>query len=590
MFDMLICQAWCKFHEIVSKYPLVPKEVIFDNNNVFTSLHLCEAPGAFITCLNNWLKTNLPSVFWNWLAMTFNPYYEGNSNNTMISDDRFIMHTLQNWYFGSDNTGNLMSLENLDALIARAKSMENIFLITADGSVNCSINPGEQEGIVASLHFCEVVAAINILQTGGNFLLKIFTIFEHQSICLIYLLSCIFKKIHFYKPVTSKEGNSEIYVICLNYKGIDFILPYLPILREQYGKSNSIAMFKKNDLPKSFIEQIINCAQMFKNYQCEVIESNIAAYHPNNLNSSLSIEDKKIAKLVSDKFITNFPLQRLHNDLHIVGNIRLKRMKNNHWVVEAPTESYNEIQKMQILEPMERLMLHVKHFKSLEPAIKTFYFKPTNVSLDVCINIGKPYSRTKSSRFCSVQVSEIFNLIFQTIDLESGKHLSLPCDESMSLYETRLEQSNMYKILRFHYTDVYDSNTTMIRFKEILTNLQIDDNLFILGFLLLTQFHIGLIYILAHTFESVEFNINEELGCILHFKSFKNRALVLKTFQEIFETQQQTASSKEKVILSVISIMELYSSELYPIIGKLNNWIAKYCINQIASIYKNSQK
>ena len=103
--------------------------------------------------------------------MTYNPYYEGNSNKKMISDDRFIMHTLKNWIFGKDNTGNLMALENLDYLIEESKAKGKITLVTADGSVNCISNPGEQESIVVSLHFCEVVAAMHILEAGGNFLL-----------------------------------------------------------------------------------------------------------------------------------------------------------------------------------------------------------------------------------------------------------------------------------------------------------------------------------------------------------------------------------------------------------------------------------
>lgn len=577
-----VTQAWCKFHEVISKYPLIPKENIYGNNNVFNSLHLCEAPGAFITCLNHWLKTNLPTVYWDWLAMTFNPYYEGNSYNKMISDDRFIMYTLHNWFFGSDNTGDLMSLENLDALIEKARKKGKISLITADGSVSCMNNPGEQEGIVASLHFCEVIAAINILQQGGNFLLKIFTIFEHQSICLIYFISCIFKKIHFYKPVTSKEGNSEVYMICLDYKGIDFVSPYLSLCREQYGKNVSTAMFRKNDIPESFIEQIVVCAQIFKTHQCEVIESNIAAYNPANHNSILNYNEKKIAKVVADKFITDFPIQKLHADLQIVGNAILRKMKNNHWVVEAPAESFNEIQEKQTLGVVEHLFNSAEYFASLEPTIKTFnyevrihiYFslilvsvysfsaalQPSSILSNIWINIGKPYSCIKSSRFCSVRVSEIYNLIFQTISLKDNQHLSFPTDEIMASYEIRLQTSSdeTVKILKFHYTEIYDNNVTISLFKRVISSLQVGDDLFVFGFLLLTQFHGGIVYLLAHTFENVEFTINEEVGCIIHFKCFKNHDLVLTKLEQIHETQD-TAALSGKVILSIISVMELYS-------------------------------
>ena len=48
-----------------------------------------------------------PGVNWTWLGTTLNPYYEGNNLHNMISDDRFIFDTLDNWYFGKDNTGNV---------------------------------------------------------------------------------------------------------------------------------------------------------------------------------------------------------------------------------------------------------------------------------------------------------------------------------------------------------------------------------------------------------------------------------------------------------------------------------------------------
>lgn len=63
---------------------------------------------------------------WSWLANTLNPYYEGNSPSNMISDDRFMFHTLQNWDFGADNTGNLMLWENSQATIKKATSLGKV--------------------------------------------------------------------------------------------------------------------------------------------------------------------------------------------------------------------------------------------------------------------------------------------------------------------------------------------------------------------------------------------------------------------------------------------------------------------------------
>jgi hypothetical protein len=38
--------------------------------------------------------------------------------------------------------------------------------VTADGSIDCQEDPGEQESIVSSLHYCEAVSALYILAKG----------------------------------------------------------------------------------------------------------------------------------------------------------------------------------------------------------------------------------------------------------------------------------------------------------------------------------------------------------------------------------------------------------------------------------------
>jgi len=67
--------------------------------------------------------------------------------------------------------------------------------VTADGSIDCANEPGEQEIKVASLVYAEAVSALSLLQRCGSLVLKMFTLFEHTSICLLYLLSCTFEQV-----------------------------------------------------------------------------------------------------------------------------------------------------------------------------------------------------------------------------------------------------------------------------------------------------------------------------------------------------------------------------------------------------------
>jgi 23S rRNA U2552 (ribose-2'-O)-methylase RlmE/FtsJ len=52
----LMFQAWCKFYEIVSSFDLLPP------GDVQSSLHLCEAPGAFVTALNHFIHIQRPDL------------------------------------------------------------------------------------------------------------------------------------------------------------------------------------------------------------------------------------------------------------------------------------------------------------------------------------------------------------------------------------------------------------------------------------------------------------------------------------------------------------------------------------------------
>ena len=77
-----------------------------------------------------------------------------------------------------------------------------------------------------------------------------FTMYEEQTICLMYLLVCSFEYVHVFKPASSKEGNSENYVICLNYVGPDSMKPWLRKLKAYYCKCECQKLLDKNGQKK----------------------------------------------------------------------------------------------------------------------------------------------------------------------------------------------------------------------------------------------------------------------------------------------------------------------------------------------------
>jgi cap2 methyltransferase len=117
----LMTQAWIKFYEILSNFPQL-SETNLDYEPQLSSLHLCEAPGAFISALLQYCagKEMLPP---NWMAATLNPWHEESSPGAVINLDSLILAFPDRWIFGRDNTGDIF--DKVGEL-----TMQPIFLIS----------------------------------------------------------------------------------------------------------------------------------------------------------------------------------------------------------------------------------------------------------------------------------------------------------------------------------------------------------------------------------------------------------------------------------------------------------------------------
>lgn len=110
-------------------------------NEPFRSVHVCEAPGAFICATNFYFNKICERRYsrssrqrWEWTGLSLNPYYEGNDQEAMVDDDRFIVETLNRWYFGVDNSGNILNQNNINGLwnkiqVSRFCHASNIIII-----------------------------------------------------------------------------------------------------------------------------------------------------------------------------------------------------------------------------------------------------------------------------------------------------------------------------------------------------------------------------------------------------------------------------------------------------------------------------
>ena len=135
-------------------------------------------------------------------------------------------------------------------------------------------------------------------------------------------------EINVFKPATSKEGNSEVYIVC-KYFSIRAISDDMrEVLLNNVENLSGNPMFAKSDIPAEFIEQIRNCSKHFKDIQTKAILNNIQSYEINldrgnwrTENPSLSnYQIRILRKRIADEFIYRYNIQPIRNGQRIVQN------------------------------------------------------------------------------------------------------------------------------------------------------------------------------------------------------------------------------------------------------------------------------
>lgn len=199
-----ISRSFFKMVEILNNYN-------FDFKENIKSFHLAEGPGGFIEALAK-NRSNKNDVYHAMTLMDNHsdiPKWNKISNLTNISNNIKLLS-------GPRGDGNLYLKHNLDYV---SKTFSNkMDFITADGGFDYSVDFNRQEENSINLIFCEVLFALIMQKEGGSFVLKIFDAFHRNTLEIMMLLCYFYDKVSIYKPLTSREANSEKYIICQNFK------------------------------------------------------------------------------------------------------------------------------------------------------------------------------------------------------------------------------------------------------------------------------------------------------------------------------------------------------------------------------------
>jgi 23S rRNA U2552 (ribose-2'-O)-methylase RlmE/FtsJ len=285
LYDPL-SRSYFKMWEMIHEFNLL------NMNANINALCLAEGPGGFIEAIINYRKKSVDfndKVYGITLKSTDKdiPGWRKSNNFLKNNDNVFIT-------YGADETGNLYNIDNIKYL---KNNIDKSHLITADGGFDFSLDFNNQESLSYRIIMCEIVAALSSQREGGHFVCKIFDIHTTITVKIIYLLSLYYKNIFITKPLTSRPANSEKYIVCKEFKGIqEPILNRLFYIIEHWGDFNENSLFYNSDIPRGFMAQIYNYNEYITNNQIDNIKRTlyIIENEENISNITKIIETQKI--------------------------------------------------------------------------------------------------------------------------------------------------------------------------------------------------------------------------------------------------------------------------------------------------------
>lgn len=254
--------AWLKCYEMLGKY----KEL--SRKKKINAFHICEAPGAFIlSCQNYYRKKN---IAYEWHAQTLHTEVEG------ALEDHFnlIANNPDRWLFRPGSNGDITDVSTIEYYM---KTLKGINFITADGGIGCARHElNDYDVLVAKLLLGQTVCILSCLARGGDAILKLFLPMSSKTCTsIIKVLSSVFKKVWFCKPLTSHSCNSEVYLIMTGYNKIDAKqLAYMTNILKNYSEDECFV-----NIDDEFLEQYTDIVDKLCKKQIGALSFHYAAYY-----------------------------------------------------------------------------------------------------------------------------------------------------------------------------------------------------------------------------------------------------------------------------------------------------------------------
>lgn len=301
----VVTNAWLKCYEMVSYYKLINDNTRdnnedVDDNNIITAFCNAELPGGFICAINQFIETMMNNdAKFNWRASSLvigndtenriqalgDVYnlWKCNPDNWLMSvnvDDANVNNkTGSNSYI---NNGDVTSYDNLVDIDMKIREFADngVDLYTHDLGIDVSDDFNEQELKNAYAHFGAAVAGLMTLKPGGCFIAKQYTFFETFTVNLIIIYASMFNDFYICKPLTSRPGNSEIYLVGKGFR--EYPQAYRDIFEERLKHFNTKPFIPQDELPPDTLHQIYEFLNKIYSQQIDFLNENVEMYEKYN--------------------------------------------------------------------------------------------------------------------------------------------------------------------------------------------------------------------------------------------------------------------------------------------------------------------
>lgn len=212
-----VSNGWIKQFEML-------QDDILPHRDKITAMFNSELPGGFLFAFNYFAA--MRNIKFEWFAGS---YLGMGAGTTALGDTYGLLATYPDkWLMGRErkdksgrNIGDMTNLRDIYDLSAQMKDRGGCDYYSADAGIDVSANPNAQERDNLLLHAGVALCGLLSLNVGGTILTKQYSYFDPISRDLIVMYASLFESFRIVKPLSSRPGNSEIYLIGCGFKGLD---------------------------------------------------------------------------------------------------------------------------------------------------------------------------------------------------------------------------------------------------------------------------------------------------------------------------------------------------------------------------------